>query len=124
MEVRQAIGRRFMGLNSAREPGMPAGARQTDCEPAPDLLADASAAELWAACDESQQESVSVGFLESQADLLRDAVLDVQSDSSLPRASSPRGGGAWLGEIVWEIWVGYRDRQLRAMRRRGELTRD
>jgi hypothetical protein len=65
---------------------------------------------------------LSVRFLQTHGDLLRDALLDVQTDPP-PRPHSRRGVGAWLGEIVWEIWIGYRDRELRAMRRRGELPR-
>jgi len=97
---------------------MPAGARQADCEPATDRLADGNVNDLWAACEEPQQESLSVRFLQTHQDLLRDALLDVQTGS--PRQ---RRGGAWLGEIVWQIWIGYRDRELRAMRRRGDFSR-
>jgi hypothetical protein len=128
MELGQAGNRRCVRWGSGLDPGMPAGARQADCERTPGPLADARANDLWKECNESQQELLSVRFLQSHEDLLRDALLDVQADSPPPSAPSRRdqpreGGGAWLGEIVWEIWMGYRDRELKAMRRRGELPR-
>ena len=122
MELRQANDRRFVKFGAAWEAGLPVGVRQADCEGTHDPLAEADANDLWAACDESQQESLSVRFLQNSGELLRDALLDVQSDSPPPRVQS-RSGGAWLGEIVWEIWKEYRDRELRMMRRRGDIPR-
>ncbi|HEX4056222.1 MAG TPA: hypothetical protein VHX86_18330 [Tepidisphaeraceae bacterium] len=113
---------RFPRLSVAWQPGLPAETRQADCDGPADELGDASGNRLWNACDANQQESVSARFVNLHADRLRDALLEVQDAAGLSRASADPPPSELLGRLLWKMWIGYRDRALREMFGRGELT--
>ncbi|MGD0461982.1 MAG: hypothetical protein ABSB74_05805 [Tepidisphaeraceae bacterium] len=113
---------RLPPLSVAWQPGLPAGIRQADCDGRADDLADADGNRLWIACDPRQQESVSARFVHDYAERLRDALLDTQDAFGLATASPDDAPGALLGRLLWTMWISYRDRALREMVRRGDLS--
>jgi hypothetical protein len=108
-------------LNVAWQPGLPAGARQADCDGRADQLAEASGDRLWKACDATQQESLSARFVQVHAECLRDALLDIHDVPGSSAALPDQAPSALLGRVLWKLWTGYRDRALREMHGRGEL---
>jgi hypothetical protein len=109
-------------LSVAWQPDLPAGIRQSDCDGPANDLAEADGDFLWNACDERQQELVSARFLQVNLERLRDALLDSQ-DGFVSLVVSPDGeSAASLGRIFWTLWISYRDRVLREMARRGDLS--
>lgn len=113
---------RFPRLSVAWQPGLPAGVRQADCDGPADELDDADGNRLWNACDVTRQESISVRFVDLHADRLRDALLDAQDAAGLSNASADQAPRELLGRLLWRMWISYRDRALREMHGRGELT--
>ncbi len=116
---------RLRPLSVAWQPGLPAGIRQADCDGRPDDLDDLDDADgnrLWNACDAIQQESVSARFVHVHAERLRDALLDTQDALGLATASPNGAPGALFGRLLWTLWISYRDRALREMVRRGDLS--
>ena len=109
-------------LSVAWQPGLPAGIRQSDCDGRPDDLGDADGKHLWNACDEHQQEAVSARFVKVNAERLRDALLDTQDGFVSVAASPENAPAALLGRLFWTMWINYRDRALREMARRGDLS--
>jgi hypothetical protein len=113
---------RFPQLCVAWQPDLPAGIRQADCDGPENELADSDGNRLWTACDACRQESMSVRFVQLNLEQLRDALLDTQDAFALAAASSNGTPGASLGRWVWTMWISYRDRVLREMVRRGDLS--
>jgi hypothetical protein len=109
-------------LSVAWQPGLPAGIRQADCDGRTGDLDDADGNRLWNACDAIQQESVSARFVHVHAERLRDALLDTQDALGLATAWPNGAPGALLGCLLWTMWISYRDRALREMVRRGDLS--
>ena len=91
--------------------GLPPGVRQSDCDGAIDRFANFTAAQLWNACDFTQQELLSSRFAERHWDLLRDALLD----------DGVTAGSARLGALLLPAWIRFRDHNLREMLQRGEI---
>lgn len=113
---------RFPRLSVAWQPSLPAGVRQADCDGLADELDDAGANRLWNACDATQQKFVSARFVDLHADQLRDTLLDAQDVACLSGPSADQASREMLGRLLWRMWIGYRDRALREMHGRGELT--
>jgi hypothetical protein len=111
---------RFEHVSVAGQPGLPAGVRQADCDGVTGDLDDASGNGLWSACDAAQQESISGRFVALHADRLRDTLLDVEDGVGHSRDLA--AVGALLGQLLWPVWIGYRDRALRELHGRGELS--
>jgi hypothetical protein len=108
-------------LSVAWQPDLPAGIRQSDCDGPANELAEADSDFLWNACNERLQEMVSARFLEVNSERLRDALLDTQDGFAV--VASPDGEpAASLGRMLWTLWISYRDRVLREMARRGDLS--
>jgi hypothetical protein len=112
----------FKRLSVAWRPGLPAGVRQADCDGRLNELADADSHSLWIACDERQQEIVSARFVHLNTERLRDALLDAEDGFGRRAASSEEESGAAMGRVLWGLWISYRDRTLREMVRRGEIS--
>lgn len=113
---------RYPRLSVAWQSGLPAETRQADCDGPADDLDDASGNRLWNACDANQQESVSARFVDLHADRLRDTLLEVQDAAGSSSASADPASRELLGRLLWKMWISYRDRALREMLGRGELT--
>jgi hypothetical protein len=109
-------------LSVAWQPGLPPGIRQADCEGRPDDLVEADGNRLWNACDRRRQEALANRFVELHAEQFRDALLDAQDAFGLAAASPILAPGASLGRLMWTMWTSYRDRALREMVRRGDLS--
>jgi hypothetical protein len=109
-------------LSVAWQLDLPAGVRQADCDGRPNDLAEADGNSLWHACDERQQEALSARFLQFSSERLRDALLDVQDGAGWVAASPEHETGASIGRMLWTLWISFRDRMLREMVRRGELS--
>jgi hypothetical protein len=113
---------RLPRLSVAWQPGLPAAVRQADCDGRPDDLADADGNRLWNACDASRQETLSARFVHVHAEQLRDAFLETQDAFGLTKASPADAPRAFLGRLLWTMWISYRDRTLQEMDRRGDLS--
>ncbi len=109
-------------LSVAWQHNLPAGIRQADCDGRPNDLAEADGNSLWLACDERQQEALSARFLQFNSERLRDALLDVQDEFGFLEAPRNDESGVSIGRALWTLWIKYRDRMLREMVRRGELS--
>jgi hypothetical protein len=101
-----------------RNPGLPVGVTQADCDGPPDPLADADDQRLWHACDPAQQEDIVTRFALNHTEELRDAILEVEDG---PCRSHDSGRAASLGSLVWRAWIAFRDQALRELHRRGEI---
>jgi hypothetical protein len=101
---------------------LPPGVRDADCERPPSPLADAGENQLWRICGPQEQERMSSHFVERNAELLRDAILDAGESSASP-GSSERGREILLGGLLWPAWICFRDRALRELRRDGEFPK-
>jgi len=109
-------------LGTAWQPGLPPGVRQADCDGRANELADADGNRLWNACDARQQQWVSDRFVQVNAERLGDALLDIQDALGLATAWPNESPGALLGRLLWTMWISHRDRALREMVRRGDLS--
>lgn len=109
-------------LSFAGDPGLPPGVRQADCDGRMSEGAEADGDFLWHSCDERQQERLSERFLQVNAERLRDALLDAQDGAGLGAAPAHQESGASMGRLLWILWISYRDRMLREMVRRGEIS--
>ena len=102
--------------------GLPAGIRQVDCDGRTREPAEANADQLWSACDARRQESILNRFVDAHVEHFRDVLLDAQDACEIKTASSDNPPEALLGKSLWAKWIGYRDRTLLEMSRRGDLS--
>jgi hypothetical protein len=114
-----------MGMNdsiSPRDPGLPAGVSQSDCDGPRDNFADAGDEELWNACAPRQQEQIAEDFAETRADDVRDALLDASEDAARPGVvSHPPRCASVVGQRIWRAWIIHRDREVGELHRRGMI---
>ncbi|MGD1275663.1 MAG: hypothetical protein ABR964_00395 [Tepidisphaeraceae bacterium] len=124
--------RQFREATPTRQPGLPAGVTQADCDGPADELAGASEAELWRICLPGQREAIAQGFAQRHGDDLRDALLEAQDAAGLPGSAGSRTAHAgWrparsptqvLAAAIWRLWLAHRDGALNDLYRRGELS--
>jgi hypothetical protein len=100
-------------------PGLPPGITQRDCDGGACLPDDWSGTALWRLCDAEQQEAVSNRFVDSHAEILRDAIVDLQDSALRARVSPVHATTETLGSKIWSSWIIFRDRALREMLSRG-----
>ena len=103
-------------------PGLPPGVRAKDCDEYPSRLADAGVARLWAACSPAQQESLSAQFADGCAEVLRDAILDLEDTSIKNPQVLAQNQRTSLGDLLWSSRIRFRNRALHEMRGQGELA--
>jgi len=123
--------RQFREAIATRQPGLPAGVTQADCDGPADELAQASEAELWRICLPGQREAIAQRFAQCHGDDLRDALLEAQDAAGLPAGAGSRSADAGRGTArspaealaaaIWRLWLVHRDRALNDLYRRGEL---
>ena len=98
-------------------------------QPNADSLQEAGGARLWNCCQPARQEQLAGEFAEHRCETLRDAILDLQ-DAPIPKFP-PGAAGALppattaeiaLGRLLWTAWLRFRDRSLRELLSRGELS--
>jgi hypothetical protein len=96
-------------------PALPPGIGQRDCDGRATALDDTGGSVLWGLCDADEQEAIAARFIDSHAETLRDAILDLQDAAMNARASPPKAPATSLGSVIWSSWIVFRDRALRDM---------
>jgi hypothetical protein len=104
--------------NQVRQPDLPMGIVQADCDGVLDSLADVSTRQLWAGCSGPQRREIAERFAQNRDDDVRDALLAAEdSRQSGPNASA----AANLGTQLWKVWSLFRDQSVEDLHRRGRL---
>jgi hypothetical protein len=104
-----------------RQPDLPAGIVQADCDGVLDSLADISTRQLWAGCSGPQRQEIAERFAQNRDDDIRDALLAAEDSR---QSGSKAGAAANLGTQLWKVWALFRDQSVEDLHRRGRLRLD